>query len=121
MKKTVLWIAVLAMFSYGGMFSYGEDGHDHKGHDHAKATEHQEPAITVPDVAEKLVKVMNVGNTLCPVTGNNVKEMGGPVSYEYNGKLYNLCCEGCSKDFKKDPEKCAKIAEKQVSEIGVKS
>ncbi|MBF0503842.1 MAG: TRASH domain-containing protein [Candidatus Omnitrophica bacterium] len=37
-----------------------------------------------------------------------------PVKFEYNGKIYNLCCPMCIKDFKTDPEKYSKIAEDEV-------
>jgi YHS domain-containing protein len=42
--------------------------------------------------------------------------MGEAVKYEYNGKIYNLCCPMCVKDFKKNPEKYSAIAEKEVKE-----
>ena len=58
-------------------------------------------------------KAVEVGNKICPVSGEKVplpgekSDMGnvGPVKYEYNGKIYNLCCPMCIKDFKKDPQK----------------
>ena len=56
-------------------------------------------------------KAVEVGNKVCPVSGNKVGEMGKPIKYAYNGKVYNLCCSMCVKDFKKDPEKYSKIAD----------
>jgi len=55
-----------------------------------------------------------VGNKICPVSGEKVGEMGEVIKYEYNGKIYNLCCSMCAKDFKKNPEKYSKIAEEEV-------
>ncbi len=66
------------------------------------------------------LKSIEVGNKICPVSGNKIPapgekgEMGEAVKYEYNGKIYNLCCPMCIKDFKKDPEKFSKIAEDEV-------
>ncbi len=64
---------------------------------------------------------VEVGNKLCPVSGDKVPapgekgEMGdNPVKVEYKGKIYNLCCPMCVKDFKKSPEKYSAIAEKEV-------
>jgi YHS domain-containing protein len=57
---------------------------------------------------------VNVGNTICPVSGEKVGEMGAAVPYVYNGKTYNLCCAMCAKDFKNDPAKYSKIAEEQA-------
>ena len=63
-------------------------------------------------------QAVEVGNKICPVSGDKVGEMGDIVKYEYNGKIYNLCCKACIKDFKKDPEKYSKIAEDQVKAMG---
>ncbi len=59
--------------------------------------------------------LVEVGNTICPVSGEKVGEMGDIVKYEYKGKIYNFCCEACLKDFVKNPEKFAKIAEDEVA------
>ena len=69
-------------------------------------------------------KAVAVGNKVCPVSGDKIpapgeeSAMGEPVQYEYNGKIYNLCCKMCVKDFKKDPEKYSKIAEEEVKTKG---
>ncbi|MBP9854801.1 MAG: TRASH domain-containing protein [Candidatus Omnitrophica bacterium] len=64
-------------------------------------------------VAEK-TQAVEVGNKICPVGGEKVGEMGEAIKHEYNGKIYNLCCPMCIKDFKKDPEKYSKIADEEV-------
>ena len=75
----------------------------------------QEKAAVTAETPKELVKV---GNKLCPVSGEKVGEMGDVVTFEYNGKAYNLCCAMCAKDFKKDPEKYSKIAEEEVAAAG---
>ena len=71
--------------------------------------------------AKEEVKLIEVGNKFCPVSGEKIPppdekgEMGEAVKYEYNGKIYNLCCPMCIKDFKKNPEKYSKIAEDEVA------
>lgn len=63
---------------------------------------------------------VNVGNKICPVSGEKIPTpgeegaMGEPVQFVYNGKVYNLCCKACAKDFQKDPEKYSKIAEEEA-------
>jgi YHS domain-containing protein len=60
---------------------------------------------------------LEVGNKICPVSGDHVAggKMGSkPVTFEYKGKIYHLCCPMCIKDFKKHPEKYSKIAEDEV-------
>lgn len=47
---------------------------------------------------------VKVNNTVCPVTGDKV-DMKNPVTVEYKGKIYNLCCPMCISEFNKDPEK----------------
>ena len=59
-------------------------------------------------------KAVEVGNTVCPVSNEKIGAMGKSVSFEYNGKQYNLCCDGCVAPFKADPEKYSKIAEDSV-------
>ena len=45
-----------------------------------------------------------VGNKFCPVSGDRIDERN-KVTYEYKGKVYNLCSPDCVEEFKKDPEK----------------
>ena len=49
-------------------------------------------------------QAVNVGNKICPVSGDEVNEET-KATVEYKGKIYNLCCSGCIEEFKKDPEK----------------
>ena len=65
------------------------------------------PQADVKQVAaptEPITKLINVGNTICPVSKEKVDAMQ-PVQVLYMDKLYNLCCKMCLKDFNKDPEK----------------
>jgi len=74
-------------------------------------------AQQTPSVAQAKVKAVEVGNKICPVSGNPVAGGGmgeAAVKFEYNGKIYNLCCTGCLEEFKKHPEKYSKIAEDEV-------
>ena len=59
---------------------------------------------------------VKVNNTVCPVMGNPV-DMKNPVTVEYNGKIYNLCCSMCVATFKANPEKYSKIAEEQAKSV----
>jgi YHS domain-containing protein len=60
-------------------------------------------------------------NTICPVSGDKVGELGKPVYVVYKGKKIGFCCRDCPKDFKKDPEKFAALAEKNQAQEGAKS
>ncbi len=81
--------------------------------------------IKAPDAAAQVQaqapQPIEVGNKICPVSGEKVpvvgesSEMGGPVKYEYNGKIYNLCCPMCIKDFKNNPEKYSKKADEEAA------
>ena len=70
---------------------------------------------TTPTVAQGQSQAVEVGNKICPVSGDKVGEMGKVETIEYNGKVYNLCCAMCKKDFNKDPEKYSKIAEEEAA------
>ena len=51
---------------------------------------------------------VNVGNKICPVSGEAMME-GQEATVEYKGKVYNLCCGMCKKDFLKEPEKYIQV------------
>jgi YHS domain-containing protein len=75
------------------------------------AQESNSPAV----VADGTNAAVNeVGNKICPVSGEKVGQMGDIIKIEHNGKMYNLCCAMCQKDFSKDPDKYSKIAEDEV-------
>ena len=67
--------------------------------------------------AATAVAPVKVNNTICPVMGSPVN-MKNPVTVEYNGKIYNLCCSMCPATFKSNPEKYSKIAEEQAKSVG---
>jgi len=74
-------------------------------------------AQQTPSTAQATAQPIQVGNKICPVSGNPVTGSMGdkPVQYEYKGKIYNLCCSGCLEEFKKNPEKYSKIADEEVA------
>jgi len=57
--------------------------------------------------AKKGSKAADIGNKICPVTGETIQE-DTKATYEYKGKIYNFCCASCIDDFKKDPTKYIK-------------
>ena len=67
-------------------------------------------AVSVTE--QKKAAVVDVGNKVCPVTGEPVD---GKTFYEYNGKRYGFCCSGCIATFKSDPEKFSAIAGKEAA------
>ena len=74
----------------------------------------QEATTPVKTSSEKPAAV-NVGNNICPVSGEKVGQGGmEPATYEYEGKIYNFCCQMCITSFKKDPQKYIKIIEEEL-------
>ena len=67
----------------------------------SRAEENAAPAAQAP---------VEVGNKICPISGEALME-GQEAKVEYNGKIYNLCCAACTKDFLKDPEAAIKKLE----------
>ena len=68
----------------------------------------------------KHTEAVTVGNKICPVMGEKIDEKT-KVTYEYKGKIYNLCCAACLDEFKKNPEKyLKKIEEEKAKEKGTK-
>jgi len=68
---------------------------------------------TVASLTEqKKAAVIDVGNKICPVTGDKVN---GKDFYEYKGRRYGLCCAMCPAIFASDPEKYSAVADKEVA------
>lgn len=109
-KLIVLTLVTFLSLSYSYYVLAGE-GHDHKMSDGTMMEGNDMPKEQMDST-----KVVEVGNKICPVSGEKVGEMGEIIKYEYNGKIYNLCCQMCVKDFKKNPEKYSAVAEKEVKE-----
>ncbi len=62
-------------------------------------------------------KAVNVGNKICPVSGEKIGSGGMKAeTFEYKGKIYNFCCPMCIEEFKKDPEKYIKKVEEELKQ-----
>jgi len=63
-------------------------------------------------------KAVEAGNKICPVSGEKISDVVAsgmtPVTYEYEGKIYNFCCSACIEEFKKDPQKYIKKVEEEL-------
>jgi len=103
-SKLIILSTIVLVFSAGQVFA--EEGHDHGAH---------EDSTHMEEISSDAV---NVGNTICPVSGEQISGVGDGkgVQNEYEGKIYNTCCKFCAKDFKKNPEKFIKIIEKNLAE-----
>lgn len=55
-----------------------------------------------------------VGNTVCPITGDKVGSMGAAQHVDYKGFRVALCCKGCKAPFLKDADKNLKKAQDSV-------
>ncbi len=117
--KSKLIITSLCMILAGGSYVFANEGVDSKG-----AMEHIYHYTDHQD--DSTAKTVEVGNKICPVSGDRISTLGEngtmsgkPVKFEYKGKIHNLCCEMCIKDFKKDPKKYSKIADEETKEIQV--
>ncbi len=100
MKKQI-WVFSVIMLLLGAVTARAAD------EDQGNAAASSTTAVTQ--------NAKEVGNKICPVTGEKVGETGPVVQHEYQGKLYNFCCKMCLKDFDKDPAKYSKVAEEEAS------
>jgi len=71
-------------------------------------------------VAANPSKAIEVGNRICPVSGEEIP-IDKEVKEEYKGKIYNFCCKMCLKDFRKEPQKYIDMIEKGQKELPKKS
>jgi YHS domain-containing protein len=87
LKNIILGLMVcVVMLTAGRILLAGSGGTEAQTSD-SLAIEHQE-----------------VGNKICPVSGEQINE-GTKATYEYQGKIYNLCCSACIEEFKNNPKK----------------
>ena len=121
MKSKLITLSLVSILP----LSYSNYVLAHEGRNHNEAMEQNEQQsgsmMAAKDTAAT-AKAVEVGNKICPVTGDKIPAPGekgtmgdDPIRYEYNGKIYNLCCKMCVKDFKKNPEKYSKIVEDEVA------
>jgi YHS domain-containing protein len=57
----------------------------------------------------------------CVVSGEKLDSMGKPYVLKYKGREVQLCCDGCEKDFKKDPAKYLKKLDDAEKKSGKKA
>lgn len=114
MKFKLMLTSLMAVALMAGCTQQAQtnEGHEHGDQKESLMTEQGEAAQ--PEKMTEESTAVEVGNKICPVSKEKVGEMGEVIKYEYNGKIYNLCCSMCAKDFKKNPEKYSKIAEEEV-------
>jgi len=116
MKKKIVLFLIVGIVILGierSSFAMVSDGY--AGHDaymrivQADSSGHS-LKVQVEAVPQKAV---NVGNKICPVTGEKIDEKAR-VTYEYKGKIYNFCCAMCIDEFKKDPDTYIKKIEDEL-------
>ena len=105
---------IFAIFLVAGIYQIGCASAGHEGHNHGH--EHSEGLETHDTSSEG--SIIDVGNAICPVSGEFISDVGAGngVQIEHEGKIYNVCCKFCAKDFKKNPEKFIKIIENNLTE-----
>ena len=114
-RLLIVYIAALCLASAGYVMAHEGEDHDEMEESKVGQGEILNGSVTEHNISESSTSgTEHVNNKICPVSGEGVYEMGDPVQYEYNGKIYNFCCKMCLKDFKKDPEKFSKIAEEEA-------
>jgi YHS domain-containing protein len=74
---------------------------------------HHKKTAQAESAEYKHAEGVNVGNKICPVSGDKIDE-NTKATYEYEGKIYNLCCAMCIDEFKKDPQKYIKKIEEEL-------
>jgi YHS domain-containing protein len=82
---------------------------------------HDHSAMETNDTAYKAALAsgaVDVGNTKCVVTGDDVG--ASKLIGVYQGKIYHFCCSDCPAEFQKDPAKYAALVAADPAKYGVK-
>lgn len=98
-RRSVLSLmAAFVLAGWTGTVAGCGSAHDHGSHDHGT------PGATSPaPVADPSAKPYPLKT--CVVSGEELGSMGEPMRFNYKGQEIKLCCKGCEKDFRKDPER----------------
>ena len=64
------------------------------------------------------MQAVDLKNTVCPVSGDKVGD--SKIVEVYEGKVYHLCCDDCTRDFAKDPQKYAQAVADNPAKYGIK-
>jgi Cu(I)/Ag(I) efflux system membrane fusion protein len=62
------------------------------------------PSVS-PGSSSEEDRVLAARQKVCPVTGEPLDSMGGPVRVEVAGRVVFVCCKMCEKPLRKDPQK----------------
>ncbi len=113
MLRKLAVVLISGVFVFGiSKLSFAMECADHSSHQQmAQAGSDARVAGVAGQTASK--EAVNVGNKICPVTGEKVDEKT-KTTYEYQGKIYNFCCPACIDEFKKDPDKYIKKVEEEL-------
>jgi YHS domain-containing protein len=84
--------------------------HEHAEHQEAHVHAEHAEAHVHAEHAEK----MENDTAVDPVCGMKIKKADAKTKYEYNGKTYYFCMEGCKEKFVADPEKYVKKEDGQM-------
>jgi Cu(I)/Ag(I) efflux system membrane fusion protein len=75
------------------------------GATHSAKTSTTTPAAVPSGSAQDEESKLIAKQKICPVTGEPLDSMGGPVRVEVAGRIVFICCKGCTSALKKDPAK----------------
>ena len=105
MKLKIMVLVVITLMCSN--YAFAAEGLDHEKCKGSMAEHHE---------GKEGSEAVSVNNKICPVSGENVEDMGDGIEHEYKGKIYNLCCPSCVKVFEKEPEKYSIIAEESIKD-----
>jgi YHS domain-containing protein len=74
-----------------------------------------DPNPTASGSAAPSTETSKAVNTICPVSGDTVGDVGKPAYAQYQGKTIAFCCKDCLKKFQKNPDKYGPLALKNQS------
>lgn len=108
--RTITFAAAVCLVLLWMLPGCGDHDHNHNGDSHG-SHEHGDHEHGSHDAGAKLSpedKALADKQKTCPVSGEALGSMGGPIKIMHEGRAVFLCCSGCEKEFRADPEKFLK-------------
>ena len=90
MRVKLISMTLIALLSFAA-YVFAEEGHGQHGYE----------GPMMWQIKEEASSAVEVGNKICPISGEKVSMTGVPVQYEYKGRIYNFYSTECVETFKK--------------------
>jgi YHS domain-containing protein len=86
-------------------------------HNHAEEKPKQE---ATNNKQKENIDLSKIKQKTCPVNGEPLGSMGTPITINFKGEIFYVCCKGCVKEAQSDPKTYLEKVKREVKELEIK-